>query len=242
MIRIILLVFITAFFLQLFFCTNAPDKPGTLFISTTPVYSEVRVDGKTQGRTPLNLELPKGEYTVAFSPVDGFQKPADTTISLDDSTILIGQYKGLLLDTLFNIVPSQGSLWVFGTVDKPQKNGTIYDHIDGAAVPFITYGYEMTLWQGFKDTAGRVIKLEFYYMQDENAAAMLFNDSTLRTDMDSLVNIGTKGYVYHPVPEYMLIFVRSRFYVKFLTYNDYAAGDVNLLAECLDKRIQQIKP
>ena len=218
-----------------------PENLNTLSINTVPIYAEIEIDGVPKGLTPLSLSLTEGEYTVSFNPIDGFEKPSDTTFSLTDSLDLKAEYKCLLLDSTPHTSIASGSLWVWGTPQKQQKNGTIYDYINGPGDIYIEHGFEMVIKQNYKDTANRSITAEVYYMNNPDSALSLFNDSRLRTQGEVPVEIGDSGVVYNPTPDYIINFYQKRFYVSVSASNDDAASEVDNLARIIDNQIKVIK-
>lgn len=76
---------------------DAPPRPttGLLIVATYPVRGTVYVDGADYGKAPLELTIEKGDHTVSFGDVSGYEAPQarGVTIHVGGRTTVIGEYK-----------------------------------------------------------------------------------------------------------------------------------------------------
>ena len=150
-------------------------------------------------------------------------------------------YQALLSSPLPEGIMLSGPGTAYGTSQKPQSNGTLYDFIDGGAGIYLDRGFRLVLRQAYRDSAGRTLFAELYIMENRDSALSLFNDPSLRTSEDSAVGIGAKGVAYHPAPDYLIEFYRGQFYARVSSNNDSSAFSVRRLAEILDQNIMGFK-
>jgi hypothetical protein len=68
---------------------RVPGQPqlGSLALRTTPPGLEVAIDGKPMGKTPLDVTLAAGNYTVVLSDVDGPQRTFPVTLTAGGSVV-----------------------------------------------------------------------------------------------------------------------------------------------------------
>jgi hypothetical protein len=147
----------------------------------------------------------------------------------------------LLTSPLPKGITLSGKARAYGTAQNPQSHGTLYDFIDGGATLYLDKGCVLALRQGYGDAAGRALFAELYVMSGRDSALSLFNDPTLRTGDDTPIDIGEKGIVFHPAPDYIIEFFRQRFYVKVTATDDSAATGVEGLARMIDQNIKERK-
>jgi len=69
------------------------EKPGTIFVSTTPENARVYLDGSFKGRTPIELyEIPKGTYQFSMGmPFDEYEQ--DITVTPNQQTKINNSFK-----------------------------------------------------------------------------------------------------------------------------------------------------
>ena len=143
----------------------------------------------------------------------------------------------LLGETPAGLTPS-GSLQVWGTTQKPEKNGHIYDFMDGPGEIYVRHGFIALANRNYRDSAGRAVSAEIYRMENPDSTAALFADSLLRTDEEHPLAVGSKGIYYNPAPNYIIEYFRDRYYVRAATDNDYAKATVIALAKKIDDKIK----
>ena len=60
-----------------------PPTTGHLAVSTSPVNGEVFLQGKSYGKAPVFIEdIEAGEYKVAFGAIQGYETPAQQTVTI----------------------------------------------------------------------------------------------------------------------------------------------------------------
>jgi hypothetical protein len=133
--------------------------------------------------------------------------------------------------------PSE-SLWVWGTPKSPQKNGDIYDFINGPGQIYIDHGFIWVLKREYLDSADRSITVEIYSMKNGDSALSLFNDTRMRSLEEKSIKIGDKGIFYNPVPNYIIEYIRNGFYIKISTNDDHSALNVKKIAQIIDKNMK----
>jgi len=133
------------------------------------------------------------------------------------------------------------NLRVWGTYDKPEKDGTIYDFIDGPGQIYMEHGFKKGCQQNLRTASLQIISTEIYEMAARDSALSLFADSRLRTDGEKPVVLGEKGVTYQPRPNYIIEFCRDRYYVRISAENDSLAGQADELANMLDGKIKELR-
>jgi hypothetical protein len=71
-------------------------ETGELNVYTTPVTGAVYIDGEEKGPAPLSIELPIGDHSVGFGPVEGYITPTPQTVTIAGGpvpTSITGVYK-----------------------------------------------------------------------------------------------------------------------------------------------------
>ena len=154
----------------------------------------------------------------------------------------VSAYQPLLSSPLPAGLSLSGACRAYGTPERPQGHGTLYDFIDGGAGIYLDRGFRLVLRQAYQDASNRTLFAELYVMENRDSALSLFNDPSLRTGGDSAIGIGAKGVAYHPAPDYLIEFYRGLFYARVSSNNDSAAFSVRRLAEMLDQNITGFKP
>ncbi len=112
----------------------------------------------------------------------------------------------------------------YGTYEKPGKNGTIYDYINGGGEIYIKHGFQAVAHMVLKDRERNSITLDIYNMgTPENAGATLA-DETICPGGFSKINIGTVSKSYRYEPDYLIYFVKGKYFIYLALNNDELAG------------------
>lgn len=75
-----------------------PTKPGLLVVDTVPVSGEIFVNGQSIGIGTGTIELDSGTYTVSFGEVEGYLKPPNKSVTVQNgfSVIVTGTYEEIV--------------------------------------------------------------------------------------------------------------------------------------------------
>jgi hypothetical protein len=65
----------------------AAVEPGSFSLETTPSGLQVQIDGKAVGKTPLNVSLAAGDYSIALTEPDGRQRTFSVTLPAGGSVV-----------------------------------------------------------------------------------------------------------------------------------------------------------
>src|SRR5205807_1366179 len=66
---------------------SAGPKNGTAFLQTAPPDSEIAIDGRPTGKTPLTVELPPGKHAVEFRRRGGAPRTLEIVVRSGQSTV-----------------------------------------------------------------------------------------------------------------------------------------------------------
>ena len=148
--------------------------------------------------------------TLFFPPGSGFSKKADNNEGVIPNKLPPG--------FAFAHPPE-----FYGTYEKPGKNGTIYDYINGGGEIYIKHGFQAVSHMILADGKQNSITLDIYNMgTPENAAATLA-DETICPEGFSKMNIGTGSKSYHYEPDYLIYFVKGKYFIYLALNNDALA-------------------
>jgi len=108
----------------------------------------------------------------------------------------------------------------YGTYEKPGKNGTIYDYINGGGEVYIKHGFHQVTHIVLKDNERNSITLDIFNMGTPGNAAATFADEAVCPQGFTEVNIGTVSKTYHYEPDFLVYFVKGKYFVYLAVTND----------------------
>jgi hypothetical protein len=128
----------------------------------------------------------------------------------------------------------------YGTYEHPQKNGAIYDYIDGGGEVYIKYGFHSVAHIVLKKGAAPLaqenpknqdtITLDLYELGSAENARAAFNDEAICSPGFSEKNIGTVCKTYHYEPDYLIYFIKGKYLVYLGLSNDALAETLTQFA------------
>lgn len=108
----------------------------------------------------------------------------------------------------------------YGTYEKPQENGTIYDYINGGGEVYIKHGFHNVTHIILTDKAKNTITLDIYNMGTPGNAKKAFEDETICPEGFTEKNICKGAKVYHYEPDFFIYFVKGKYLVYLALSND----------------------
>jgi hypothetical protein len=215
---------------------------GTLTIRTYPVAGAVKADGKEVGKAPVTITLNEGDHDISFSNYNS-QYTAPSTRKIQ---IKAGEKAGITGIYANRFVPKEppenfqpvDSLFIYGLKDRPQKNGTIFDYIDGGALVYIRHGLRETTHAEYHRTGGSTITLDIYDMGTPAGAKAGFDDEEICPAGFGKSEIGAPCKTYHYEPDYILYFHKFSYLVCVSTSNDSLKTTVESFAARISRNIQ----
>lgn len=120
---------------------NAPQPIlGTAAITSTPLGSEILIDGKAYGQTPKNLDLLIGKHTVEISKI-GYQTETQSFEVREDRTIDVNITLGRMTTATIKSSPSNSKLYIDGAF-KGNTPYTYEGEIGDHKIKLMYYGYK----------------------------------------------------------------------------------------------------
>lgn len=113
---------------------------GTAAITSTPLCSEIQIDGKMYGQTPKNLELLIGKHTIKISK-PGYQSETQSFEIKEDRTADVNITLGRKTTATIKSSPSNSKLYIDGAFkgNTPYTyDGEVGDH----KIKLMYYGYK----------------------------------------------------------------------------------------------------
>jgi hypothetical protein len=127
----------------------------------------------------------------------------------------------------------------YGTYEKPQENGTIYDYINGGGEVYIKHGFRNVTHIILTDKAQNTITLDIYNMATQGNAKEAFGDETICPEGFTQKNIGKGAKVYHYEPDFFIYFVKGKYLVYLALSNDALSGKLIRFAADIYKYINE---
>lgn len=197
---------------------------GTLTVTTFPVTGTVTVDGVSRGEAPVTLTLSSGDHEIRFSDYSSqYRAPGTRIVELKKGKhkTIAGEYINLFIPRKAPAgFSSPDSLHVFGTTDRPQKDGTIFDYINGGGVVYIKYGLTETTHAVYNDQHLNSITVDIFDMGTTGGAASVFGDEEVCPPRYEECGAVSNCKAYHYEPDYLMYFHKSRYLVYLSTTND----------------------
>lgn len=128
----------------------------------------------------------------------------------------------------------------YGTYEQPQKNGTIYDYIDGGGEVYIKYGFHSVAHIVLKKEAAPptrespknqdTITLDIYELGSPENAKTAYADEAICPPGFIEKNFGAASKTYHYEPDYLIYFIKGKYLVYLGLNNDALAETLNQFA------------
>ncbi len=123
------------------------------------------------------------------------------------------------------------SLRIFGTPEKPAKDGSVFDYIDGGGMIYLSHGMKIVTHQMFADRSHHMITVDLYDMGTPENAQAIFSDESIcpRDYLQGQIGVPCKTYSYSP--DYFLYAVKGNYLVNISTAPDSLRTIVNTYAK-----------
>lgn len=125
----------------------------------------------------------------------------------------------------------------YGTYEKPGKNGTIYDYINGGGEIYIKHGFREVTHMVLKDSRQNSITLNIFDMGTPGNAAAAFADKAICPEGFIKVNIGTMSKSYRYEPDFLVYFIKGKYLIYLALSNDALAEMLKQFAGEIYKEI-----
>jgi len=197
---------------------------GTLTVTTFPVTGTVTVDGVSWGEAPITRTLSSGGHEIRFSDhTSQYREPGTRIVEVKN-----GKHKTVAGEYINLFIPREApagfslpdSLHVFGTTDRPLKDGTIFDYINGGGVVYIKYGLTETTHAVYNDEYLNNITVDIFDMGTTAGAASVFGDEEVCPPGYEECGAVVNCKAYHYEPDYLMYFHKSQYLVYLSTTND----------------------
>ncbi len=216
---------------------------GSLTVTAYPVPGTVIVDGISRGVAPVAVTLPSGRHEVTFSPYsDQFLTPGTrfVTIRNKEHTRMTGEYRNRFIPhTLPEGFTPADSLRIYGTKERPLKDVTIFDYIDGGGLIYLKYGLKETTHTFFKDDNNNILTIDIFDMGSPENAHAVFSYEGICPSGYNPCSIGTGCKSYHYAPDYFIYFHKARYFVFVSTTNDSLQQHIHTLGEHIAESIHE---
>jgi hypothetical protein len=215
---------------------------GVVIITTYPVSGTVNADGTNIGKAPATINLSEGDHLITFSDYSSqYSTPSAQKIQIKagEKIHLSGVYKNRLIpsDPPLNFQTAD-SLFVYGLKDRPQKDGFIFDYIDGGAIVYIRHGLRETTHVVYNRPGGGTLTLDIYDMGTPGGSKAGFEDEEICPAGYGQCEIGVPCKSYNYEPDYFIYFHKSCYLVYVSTNNDSLKKSVESFAHDISRNIQ----
>ena len=215
---------------------------GTLTVTTYPIPAVVNADGKNIGKAPVTIALDEGNHTISFCDYSSqYATPSGRVVKIKagENVQLTGMYENRFVpkDPPRNFQQAD-SLFIYGLKDRPQKDGAIFDYIDGGAIVYIRHGLRETTHVVYNRQGGSTLTLDIYDMGAPDSSKAGFDDEEICPDGFGKCDIEAPCKTYHYEPDYFLYFHKSGYLVYVSTNNDSLKTSVDSFALSVSRNIQ----
>ena len=220
---------------------SCAKKNGTLTVNTYPVKGRVIIDEADPDETPVKLSLPAGIHTVSFEMYsDQYEPPVsrEVTIEPEREKIINAVYRNRFIPgVLPDGFDEADTLFVYGTEKYPQKDGTIFDYINGGGLVYLKYGLKETTHTIYHSSEGDMLTIDIFAMGTTENAINAMDDEEICPDGFIPYEIGVECKVYHYEPDFLMYFRKSSFLVYISTSNDSLRNSVESFARKIENNI-----
>jgi hypothetical protein len=125
----------------------------------------------------------------------------------------------------------------YGTYEKPLKDGTLYNYINGGGVVYVKYGFRDLTHMVFKDSEQNTITVDIFNLGTRENAKAAFADEAICPNGYREINIGTVSKSYRYEPDYLVYFIKGKYFVYLSVSNDTLSEKLTTFASDILKNI-----
>jgi hypothetical protein len=198
-------------------CKIKKTSLATLEIETIPTSVKIWLNGELIGKTPLTIELDVNKkFNLSFQPLPGFIKPLPiSSIKVLPAKKILIKREYIKWENLFpgpNDLTPQGKLKLYGSPDRKERDGDIFDFINGAGRAYLKYGFETVGFLVYLNEAKEKIEVEIYNMGNPENARKIFEDPDIVFRPYYKLKLGEEGGIYKELLlENIIYFYQERF-------------------------------
>ncbi|MCP4606347.1 MAG: hypothetical protein GY847_38520 [Proteobacteria bacterium] len=126
----------------------------------------------------------------------------------------------------------------YGTSQKPLKNGTIFDYINGGGEAYIKHGFRSVTHIVLKDKKDNTIVLDIYNMGKPKNARATLSDEVICPKGFKDVDIGKDSKSYNYEPDFIIYFVKGKHFIYLAINNDIFSEKLLKFAKQIFKDIR----
>lgn len=126
----------------------------------------------------------------------------------------------------------------YGTLEKEQKNGTLFEYINGGGQVYIKHGFRAVTHMVLENKNRDRITVDIYNMgTPANAKTALANPAICAAEGFTVADIGTKARLFNYSPDVLVYFIKGPYLVYISLNNDSLTKTVTRFAAGLYKQI-----
>jgi len=231
--------FVTLVMAVFVFCSGGV---GTITVTTTPIPATVSVNGVPYGVSPVTMTLNAGTYEISFARhTNQYESPPPQSVRIEaGGTVKItGIYRERLIDRdpggEFVLADS---IRFYGTRERPLRDGTIFDYINGGALVYLDHGLRETAHARYRNPTGDELVVDIFDMGSrENAEAAIRDEEICPAGFEPCgIGAGCRTYSYPP--DFLMYFQKDRYLVFLSTTGDSLANQVKEYAAAIAAKIE----
>jgi hypothetical protein len=207
---------------------------GTLVVTTSPVCGIVTVDGVSRGDAPLTVMIPAGSHEIEVRYDSAlFLTPDPVTIEINrgETTSVERRFQPRFLPAVEPVAfPMITAIMYFGITKRPLSDGTVFDYINGGALPYLDHGLRELAHAAYTNKDSAELVIDVYDMSSAVQAAAAFEDKRIRPDAGEPCDVGAPCRSYAYPPDFFLLSQIDRYLVYIGTTDDRQASTVRDIA------------
>ena len=232
---------IILFLLLMVIPLSCAKKEGTLIVKTYPVKGKIIIDKADPAESPVTVSLPAGTHIVSFGEYsDQYEPPVsrEITIEHEREKIIKAVYRNRFIpDELPDGFTEADPLCVYGTEKHPQKDGTIFDYINGGGLVYLKYGLKETTHAVYHSNNGDALTIDIFDMGTTEHAMNAMDDEEICPEGFIPDEIGEECKKYHYEPDFLMYFRKSSYLAYISTNNDSLRNSVESFAYKIENNI-----
>jgi hypothetical protein len=130
------------------------------------------------------------------------------------------------------------SIKFYGTYEKPLKDGTIFNYMNGGGVVYVDNGFQALTHLKLLNKAGDRITLNIFDLTSSDNAGKLFINEDVCPPGFKVVDIGGQAKTYHYEPDYYLYFIKNNYLIYLAVNNDTLSPQLLQMAKEIYKNIK----
>ncbi len=127
----------------------------------------------------------------------------------------------------------QGPPRLYGTVERPLQDGTIFDYIDGGGVAYLDHGCREVFHAEFTDGRGTEFLLDVFAFSSPDGARRAYADEKICPEGGSPLDWPAPAKAYRFPPDYFVYFVQGMNLVYVHTSDDRQAEALDRFASAV---------